>query len=134
MTIELGAILLFGITVISLMTGWIWRIINKKNNIIAGLKKEKNENINEFEKEFQNHVKESGIIKNENFTIMEKKVAVLEEKVGNIGENLDEFKKETKHNFEAIFFKIDKIFENQNSMSKDVVALTEAVKSLRNGK
>jgi len=134
MTIELGAILLFGITVISLMIGWIWRIINKKNNIIAGLKKEKNENINEFEKEFQNHVKESGIIKNENFTIMEKKVAVLEEKVGNIGENLDEFKKETKHNFEAIFFKIDKIFENQNSMSKDVVALTEAVKSLRNGK
>jgi len=65
MTIELGAILLFGITVISLMIGWIWRIINKKNNIIAGLKKEKNENINEFEKEFQNHVKESGIIKNE---------------------------------------------------------------------
>lgn len=131
--LEIAGIIFGGLTVIGGAIGWFLRKIGEKNTeikekdeIIDSYTNEKINGIEEMEKKFNNHVKEN--------SYMEQKVAVLEEKVGNIGVNLDEFKQETKHNFEAVFYKIDKIFENLNGMTKEVSAMMEAVKSLRNGK
>lgn len=132
-TLEIAGIIFGGLTVIGALSGWIFKRFNEKNEeikekdgIIDSYKNKKIDGISDIEKEFNNHVKEN--------SDMEREVAILKVNVANIEKNLNEFKKETNHNFEAIFFKIDKIFENQNNMSKDVVALTEAVKSLRNNK